>query len=106
MQRTILFLLLGGYLECDLRAMGVSSLQLQRGAELPAAVLDAVQEEYALASFMSADELRDAVKAERRTSLRAFVSNPSLANFIAYTHPSAFAPGDVAFFNSLKLVPE
>ena len=68
LQRTILFLILGGFLCRPLREVGLASLQSQRGAELPGAILDMVIEEYSLASFTSTEEVqtvKDSVKGSR-----------------------------------------
>ena len=89
LQRTILFLVMGGFLECNLRAC-------QRGNDLPTQIIDLVDEEYSLCTFVSADYTKESIKAERREALRCCVARPTFGSFIAYTHPGTVDAEDLA----------
>ena len=79
-------MLLGEFLERDLRQLGIESSKAQSGGVLSTETVDAVLLSYDITAFSSEVDYSMEIKAVRRSALRAFVSNPSISNFPTPAH--------------------
>ena len=67
--------------------MGTSSLRAQVGTEVGTEIIDGINAEIELASYFT-EEVKDIKRDERRTTLRRFMVEPNVSNYVAYWYPA------------------